>query len=104
MSSQERDAGPLPRHGSRRLPNVKIDSYNFQIEDEEGFIGDRASKGSFTAILEKWRKRLRKLGDDPFGEKPSDEISKKELDSLLTEGDPEVAGVRASWRSSYAGS
>jgi predicted NBD/HSP70 family sugar kinase len=93
MPNEEKDAGPLPRHGSRRLPSVEIDSYNLEIEDGQGFIGDRASKGSFAAILEKWRKPLRKLGDDPFGEKPSDEISKKKLDSLLTEGDPDAAGV-----------
>jgi hypothetical protein len=44
-------------------------------------------------ILDKWRKPLRKLGDDPFGEKPSDEISKKKLDSHLTEGDIDAAIV-----------
>ncbi len=43
-----------------------------------------------------WRigvSRLRKAGDDPFGDKPSEEISKKKLDALLVEGDPEAAGV-----------
>ena len=48
--------------------------------DDEGFIGDRASKGAFRDILENWRKPLRKAGEDPFGDEPSEEISKKKLD------------------------
>ena len=30
-------------HGSLRLPAVEIDSYNVEVKDDEGFIGDRAS-------------------------------------------------------------
>jgi predicted NBD/HSP70 family sugar kinase len=93
MPTQGKDTGPLPSHGARLLPSVEVDSYNLEIEDEEGFVGDRASKSSFAAILDKWRKPLRKLGDDPLGEKPSDEISKKKLDSHLTEGDIDAAVV-----------
>jgi predicted NBD/HSP70 family sugar kinase len=44
-------------------------------------------------MLENWRKVLRKHGDDPFGDEPTEKISKKALDTLLTEGDPEAAGV-----------
>jgi ROK family len=36
---------------------------------------------------------LRKNGDDPFGDTPSEEITKKELDGLLTKGDQEAAGI-----------
>ena len=32
-------------HGSHRLPAVYVDSYNVELKDDEGFIGDRASKG-----------------------------------------------------------
>ena len=67
------------------LPSVEVDSYNVEIKDEDGFLGDRASKGAFRDILEKWRKPLRKEGEDPFGDEPSDEISKKKLDTLLAE-------------------
>jgi hypothetical protein len=88
MSTQEKDTGPLPRHGARLLPTVEVDSYNLEIEDEEGYVGDRASKSSFAAILDKWRKPLRKLG-----EKPSNENSKKKLDSHLIEGDIDAAVV-----------
>jgi hypothetical protein len=83
----------LGAHGALRLPSVEIDSYNVESRDDEGFVGDRASKGAFRELLENWRKPLRKAGDDPFGDKPSDEISKKKLDALLIEGEPEAAGI-----------
>jgi predicted NBD/HSP70 family sugar kinase len=85
---------PAPAaHGATRLPAVEVDSYNVEIKDDEGFVGDRASKGAFRDIIEKWRKPLRKAGNDPFGDEPSEDISKKKLDSLLTKGDPEAGGI-----------
>ena len=92
MASRSSDAS-LPTHGAKRLPSVEVDSYNLEIEDEDGFVGDRASKTAFTAILDKWREPLRKLDEDPFGEKSSEDISKKKLISLLIDGDPEAAGL-----------
>jgi predicted NBD/HSP70 family sugar kinase len=83
----------IAAHGASRLPNVEVDSYNVELKDDEGFIGDRASKGAFRELIENWRKPLRKGGVDPFGDTPSDKISKKELDQLLAKGDPEAAGV-----------
>lgn len=83
----------LATHGADRLPKVTVDSYNLELKDDEGFLGDRASKGAFRQIIENWRKPLRALGQDPFGDEPSGELSKKKLDSLLTSGDPEAAGV-----------
>jgi predicted NBD/HSP70 family sugar kinase len=83
----------IAAHGASRLPNVEVDSYNVEIKDDEGFIGDRASKGAFRDLIENWRKPLRKGGVDPFGDTPSDKIAKKELDQLLAKGDPEAAGV-----------
>jgi predicted NBD/HSP70 family sugar kinase len=80
-------------HGATRLPAVEVDSYNVELKDDEGFLGDRASKGAFRDIIERWRKPLRKAGEDPFGEAPSADISKKELDELLVEGDPAAAGI-----------
>ena len=70
-------------HGSHRLPAVDVDSYNVELKDDEGFIGDRASKGAFRNMIDHIRKTLRKSGDDPLGEEDSDELSKAELDSLL---------------------
>src|SRR6476660_3705364 len=80
-------------HGSHRLPAVEVDSYNVELKDNEGFIGDRASRGAFRNMIDRIRKILRKSGDDPLGDEDSDELSKAELDSLLLEGEPEAAGI-----------
>jgi predicted NBD/HSP70 family sugar kinase len=80
-------------HGSLRLPSVDVDTYNVELKDDEGFVGDRASKGTFHQIIENWRKELRKVGADPLGEDASDELSKKKLDAILTRGDAEAAGI-----------
>src|SRR5262245_54040017 len=93
MSEQTTAQAPLAAHGSSCLPSVEVDCYNAELKDENGFLGDRASKGAFRDVLEKWRKPLRKAGEDPFGDKPSDKISKQALDSLLKEGDPETVAV-----------
>jgi hypothetical protein len=34
-------------HGVSRLPSVVVGSYNVELRDGDGFIGDRASKGAF---------------------------------------------------------
>jgi predicted NBD/HSP70 family sugar kinase len=83
----------IAAHGAARLPAVEVDDYNAEIKDDEGFLGDRASKGAFRDIVENWRKALRKSGDDPFGDADSRTISKKDLDTVLAEGDPQAAGV-----------
>src|SRR6476646_10343874 len=83
----------IAAHGAARLPSVDIDSFNIEMKDEDGFIGDRASKGAFREILERWRKPLRKSGEDPFGKEPSDEISKKTLDAILIGDDTETSAV-----------
>jgi predicted NBD/HSP70 family sugar kinase len=83
----------LPTHGAAVLPSVHVDGYNIEIEDEDGFIGDKASRGAFREILDKWRRPLRELDDDPLGDRPSEELSKKKLDALLSTGPPEAAGL-----------
>jgi ROK family len=80
-------------HGSTRLPKVDILSYNIELKDDGGFLGDRASKKALAAILDKARKPLFKEGCDPFDERPSREIGKKELDRALEKGDAETAGL-----------
>jgi predicted NBD/HSP70 family sugar kinase len=86
-------APPLLAHGSDQLTRVIVDAYNADLRNAEGFVGDRASKRAFQAIFDDWRERMRKAGDDPFGDTPTEEISKKQLDKVLTAGDPEAAGV-----------
>jgi hypothetical protein len=80
-------------HGALRLPSVNVDSYNVELKDDEGFIGDRASKGAFRKIIENWRNALRKVGVDPLGEDDSEEIPKKKLDDILARGQTEAAGL-----------
>ncbi|MHC4046945.1 ROK family protein [Bradyrhizobium sp. 23AC] len=83
----------IAHHGAERLPSVEIDSFNIEMKDEDGFLGDRASKGAFRDILDRWRKPLRKTGEDPFGKEPSEEISKKTLDAILVGDDTEASAV-----------
>ncbi len=61
---------------------MEVDSYNLEIEDEDGFVGDKASKGAFRDLLDEVRSSVRKAGADPLGGKSTDEISKKKLDAL----------------------
>src|SRR5271169_2551480 len=93
MTNQDTIQPTLAAHGAARLPAVEVEDYNVELKDEEGFVGDRASKGAFREFIEAWRKPLRELGEDPFGDEPSSEINKKRLDQLLAAGDSEAAGV-----------
>ena len=95
----DKDKAPDPAtssllaHGAEQLSRVVVDAYNAELRTTDGFVGDRASKRAFQAILDDWRERMRKAGEDPLGEFPSEDLSKKQLDKLLTEGDAEAAGV-----------
>ena len=60
--------------------------------DDDGFIGDRASKGAFWDVISNLRAELAKLDADPL-EDEGEDISKKKLDDLLARGDPEAAAV-----------
>jgi predicted NBD/HSP70 family sugar kinase len=80
-------------HGASRLPSVIVESYGVEMKDDEGFIGDRANKGAFRDLLEKWRKVARQGGEDPLGDKDTDDIVRKDLDKVLTEGNPDAAAV-----------
>ncbi|TYL80858.1 ROK family protein [Bradyrhizobium cytisi] len=83
----------IAAHGASRLPSVEVDSFNIELKDEEGFLGDRASKGAFRDTLEKWRKPLRNTGEDPLGKELSENISKKELDAILVGDDTDAWAV-----------
>src|SRR6516164_5828876 len=83
----------IAAHGATRLPSVEVDSFNLELKHDSGFLGDRATKGAFRAIFDRWRKPLRKTGKDPFGELPSERISKKALDDMLIGDDTEASAV-----------
>src|ERR1700733_15757873 len=78
--------------GSRPLPSVDVDSYNVELKDNEGFIGDRVSRGAFRNVIERIRKSLRRAGDDPLGDEESEELTTAELDNLLLGGAPADQG------------
>jgi predicted NBD/HSP70 family sugar kinase len=83
----------IARHGAPRLPSVDVDSFNIELKDDDGFLGDRASKGAFREILDGLRKPLKKNGDDPLGKKSTDEIPKGDLDALLVGDDVAAAAL-----------
>ena len=93
MPSPSTPSPGLAGHGAGQLSAVHIDTYNAELRDEGGFIGDRASGRAFRAILEDGRERVRDGDEDPVGSTPSQDISKKKLDRLMLDGDPEAAGV-----------
>jgi predicted NBD/HSP70 family sugar kinase len=77
----------IARHGATRLPSVDVDSFNIELKDDDGFLGDRASKGAFREILDTLRKPLKKNGDDPLGSKSAEAIGKTALDEALVGDD-----------------
>src|ERR1051325_3517286 len=90
-------------HAATTLPSVEVDSYNLELKDDEGFLGDSASRRAFHAILENGQKPLRKLGTDPFGDTPSEDLSRSKLDAIVKEGkDIEAIAVIQSAIDEYA--
>ena len=83
----------IARHGATRLPSVDVDSFNIELKDDDGFVGDRASKGAFREILDSLRKPLKKNGDDPLGTKSAEAIGKTALDAALVGDDIHAAAL-----------
>jgi hypothetical protein len=94
MSAQGAALLAFSAHGQSRLPGVNVESYNVALRDgDAGFVGDRASKRAFREFVEQWRKPLRAIGRDPFGEQASKAVSKQRLDEVLLGGDRGAARV-----------
>lgn len=83
----------IGKHGATKLPSVEVDSYNIELKDEDGFLGDRASKGAFQKIFDGWRKTLRKKDEDPFGDVASEDIPKAELSAVMVGDDVAASAV-----------
>jgi hypothetical protein len=81
----------IARHGSARLPSAQVD--DLELRDDEGFLGDRASKGAFRKILDTLRRPLKKSGKDPLGNKSAEAIPKSELDEALAGDDIHAAAL-----------
>src|SRR5215831_2662443 len=93
MADETTTTTGIAAHGAPRLSSVDVDSFNIELKGEKGFIGDRASRGAFRKILDRWRKPLRQSGEDPFGKEPTENISKKVLDAVLVGEDTEASAV-----------
>jgi predicted NBD/HSP70 family sugar kinase len=93
MVDQTTDLPALAVHGGTHLPSLEVDSYNVEIRDDEGFVGDRITSATFRDFIDGLRKLLGKHGEDPLGDEPSEDLSKKTLDKLLAAGKPDAAGV-----------
>jgi predicted NBD/HSP70 family sugar kinase len=97
MSTSDKNSAetvpPIGVHGSDQLPGVTITSYNLEVKDKDGFIGDKASGRAFRSFVRDWRVTLRELGKDPFSEDLDAPVSKKKLDKFLAAGDPDAAAV-----------
>lgn len=89
----KRSNAGLAVNGADQLGAVHIDTYNSELRDMDGFVGDRASRRAFSAILQDWRERLRQTGDDPLAEEAGKRISNKKLDRMIVGGEPEAAGL-----------
>jgi len=83
----------IGRHGATRLPSVDVDSFNIELKDDDGYLGDRASKGAFRKILDGLREPLKKNGDDPLGDKSAEVIGKSTLDQALVGDDIAAAAL-----------
>lgn len=99
MNNQKKKPRPIEEnsapvaHGADDLPVVRVTSYNLELRDKDGFIGDKANKAAFRNTIEASRKRVRTGGPDPLGDVPTDGLSKKGIDALLEEGETEAASL-----------
>lgn len=80
-------------HGADELPCVRVESYNLEIRDGKGYIGDRASGRAFRALLDKVQDEAGDMAEDALGDVRAAELKKKEWDRLLTEGDADQAAI-----------
>lgn len=91
-TTRSREASPRGPHGAGELPSVSVTSYNLEIRDQDGFIGDKASRSAFVEHLDALRLHLREQGGDPLKGETAD-VSKRELDTLLKDGSPHEAAL-----------
>ncbi|MCS0501236.1 ROK family protein [Ancylobacter mangrovi] len=88
-------------HGGTTLTAVTVDSFNAQLRDENGFIGDSVRRAAFFEIFDRWRA----LGDrklSVLGETPTAELSKSQIDEALADGRPHEQALIHSAIEEYA--
>jgi predicted NBD/HSP70 family sugar kinase len=84
---------PFPSHGSPMLPGVAVESYNIELREKRRFVGDRANKKAFAALVEKWRKIVEGRRDEKLREFSLKKLGRKKLEQILTKGEPAAAAV-----------
>ena len=88
----------IARHGATRLPSVEVDSFNIELKDDDGFLGDRASKGAFREILDTLRKPLKQERRRSVRQESRPTRSPRAtLDEVLV-GDDVDAAAAGAWR------
>lgn len=80
-------------HGALDLPAVRIESYNLEIRDGKAFVGDRASGRAFRTLLDRVQDEAGDLAEDALGDIRAADLKKKEIDKILTDGDPSAAAI-----------
>ncbi|XXF76293.1 hypothetical protein P2318_24985 [Myxococcaceae bacterium GXIMD 01537] len=85
---------PVYHSGASTLPLVEVDTHSEELRDDKGFIGDRANRRAFNAVLDDWRGRMKAIVlEDPFSDEHGGAFSKKQLDRMHRSGDPLQAGI-----------
>lgn len=87
-----RQSGASGPHGATELPSATVTSYNLETRDEDGFVGDKASRKAFLEHLDALRAHLKRKGDDPLAGDTA-ALGKKDLDALLKEGNAAEAAL-----------
>lgn len=101
-AKEGREAPPdVTMHGASTLAAVTVDSFNAELRDGDGFVGDRARRAAFYEIFERWRELTeRKLPQ--FGDTPTEDLSKSRIDAALAEGKPHEQALIHSAIEDYA--
>ena len=87
------DGDNLMRHGLSGLPAARVENYNLDIKHRGEILNNRVRKGAFLDRIEGFRRDSRKFGDDPMGDLPTADFSKKQLGALLIGEKPEPAAI-----------
>lgn len=83
----------LPWHGASDLPAVQVDSYNLELRDADGFIGDKASGRAFRDLIDRIRKDGKDLTEHELRTTRARDMSKREFDAILTGEDMGAAAI-----------
>ena len=95
---------PVSFHGALKLPEVRVDSHNLDIEYQGRRLAASTNKRALRLFFEKWRKIARGTGADPFGRRQSITFTKKELDAVLLSANGDARCVVHGAIEDFAGS